>query len=158
MPYQESVPVSNPWKQNKKIKQIFFISLYFTHCFSHSNFPVPSDEKHPHIMLLPFPCFTVGMEFSAWWQVGFLRSFEIISPPAKSYLTNSLACDGRYGWGFKASSTNPETYFLPNHHWRRHQLAGDYTETTFFFKEEGFCVMKNHRNQSMSSSESMLAF
>jgi hypothetical protein len=28
-----------------------------------TSFPVPADEKHPHSMMLPPPCFTVGMMF-----------------------------------------------------------------------------------------------
>ena len=28
-----------------------------------TSFPVPAEEKHPHSMMLPPPCFTVGMVF-----------------------------------------------------------------------------------------------
>lgn len=28
--------------------------------------PVPSEEKHPHGMILPAPCFTVGLVFFEW--------------------------------------------------------------------------------------------
>ena len=34
-----------------------------------TSFPVPAEEKHPHSMRLPPPCFTVGMVCSGWWAV-----------------------------------------------------------------------------------------
>ena len=34
-----------------------------------TSFPVPDNEKHPHSMMLPPPCFTVGMRFLGWWEV-----------------------------------------------------------------------------------------
>ena len=30
---------------------------------------VPAAEKHPHSMMLPPPCFTVGMVLNGWWAV-----------------------------------------------------------------------------------------
>ena len=38
-----------------------------------TSFPVPADEKHPYSMMLPPPCFTVGMVFLGWWEVLGLR-------------------------------------------------------------------------------------
>ena len=32
-----------------------------------TSFPVPAEEKHPHSMMLPRPCFTVGMVCSGCW-------------------------------------------------------------------------------------------
>ena len=34
-----------------------------------TSLPVPAVEKHPHSMMLPPPCFTVGMVFDGWWAV-----------------------------------------------------------------------------------------
>ena len=34
-----------------------------------TSFPVPAEEKHPHSMMLPPPCFTVGMVCSGWCAV-----------------------------------------------------------------------------------------
>ena len=31
--------------------------------------PVPAAEKHPHSMMLPPPCFMVGMVLNGWWAV-----------------------------------------------------------------------------------------
>ena len=42
------------------------ISLYLAPSIIHSiviSFPVPADDKHPQIMMLPPACFTVGMVF-----------------------------------------------------------------------------------------------
>ena len=34
-----------------------------------TSFPVPAEEKHPHSMMLPPPCFRVGMVCSGWCAV-----------------------------------------------------------------------------------------
>ena len=40
-----------------------------------TSLPVPATEKHPHSMMLPPPCFTVGMVLAWWWAVpGFLQT------------------------------------------------------------------------------------
>ena len=53
------------------------IGLYFSPFIVPSLFtsvPVPVAEKHPHRMMLPPPCFTVGMVLDGWWAVpGFLQ-------------------------------------------------------------------------------------
>ena len=46
-----------------------FIFLYIL-----TSLPVPATKKHPHSMMLPPPCFTVGMVLAWWWAVlGFLE-------------------------------------------------------------------------------------
>ncbi len=43
--------------------------------------PVPAAEKHPHSMMLPPPCFTVGTVLDRWWAVpGFLHTYHAIKP------------------------------------------------------------------------------
>ncbi len=38
--------------------------------------PVPAAEKHPHSMMLPPPCFTVGTVLDRWWAgPGFLHTY-----------------------------------------------------------------------------------
>lgn len=52
------------------------ISLYFALSIFPlilTNFWVSVNEKHCHSMTLPSLCFTVGMLFSAWWEVLALR-------------------------------------------------------------------------------------
>ncbi len=40
--------------------------------------PVPAAEKHPHSMMLPPPCFTVGTVLDRWWAVpGFLHTYRL---------------------------------------------------------------------------------
>ena len=34
-----------------------------------TSLPVPAAEQHPHSMMLPPPCFTVGMVLAWWWAV-----------------------------------------------------------------------------------------
>ena len=34
-----------------------------------TSLPVLSTEKHPHSMMLPPPCFTIGMVLAGWWAV-----------------------------------------------------------------------------------------
>ena len=34
-----------------------------------TSLPVPAADKHPHSMMLPPPCFTVGMVLARWWAV-----------------------------------------------------------------------------------------
>ncbi len=48
--------------------------------------PVPAAEKHPHSMMLPPPCFTVGTVLDRWWAVpGFLHTYRLELRP-KSYI------------------------------------------------------------------------
>ncbi len=47
--------------------------------------PVPAAEKHPHSMMLPPPCFTVGTVLDRWWAApGFLHTYRLELRP-KSY-------------------------------------------------------------------------
>ena len=58
-------PVSNLWKTETGFPSR--ISLYLVPTIIPSiltSFPVPADEKHPHSMMMPPPCFPVGMLFS----------------------------------------------------------------------------------------------
>ncbi len=47
--------------------------------------PVPAAEKHPHSMMLPPPCFTVGTVLDRWWAVpGFLHTYRLELRPKSS--------------------------------------------------------------------------
>ncbi len=65
------------------------ISLYLTAFIFPSivtSRPVPAAEKHPHSMMLPPPCFTVGTVLDRWWAVpGFLHTYHLELRP-KSYI------------------------------------------------------------------------
>ncbi len=52
--------------------------------------PVPAAEKHPHSMMLPPPCFTVGTVLDRWWAVpGFLHTYRLELRPTSSILVSS---------------------------------------------------------------------
>ncbi len=52
--------------------------------------PVPAAEKHPHSMMLPPPCFTVGTVLDRWWAVpGFLHTYCLELRPKSSILVSS---------------------------------------------------------------------
>ncbi len=52
--------------------------------------PVPAAEKHPHGMMLPPPCFTVGTVLDRWWAVpGFLHTYHLELRPKSSILDSS---------------------------------------------------------------------
>ncbi len=52
--------------------------------------PVPAAEKHPHSMMLPPPCFTVGTVLDRWWAVpGFLHTYRLELRPKSSILVSS---------------------------------------------------------------------
>ncbi len=52
--------------------------------------PVPAAEKHPHSMMLPPPCFTVGTVLDRWWAVpGFLHTYRLELRPKRSILVSS---------------------------------------------------------------------
>ncbi len=69
------------------------ISLYLTAFIFPSiatSRPVPAAEKHPHSMMLPPPCFTVGTVLDRWWAVpGFLHTYRLESRPKSSILVSS---------------------------------------------------------------------
>ena len=47
-----------------------------------TSLPVPAAEKHPHIMMLPPPCFTLGMVPSIQakeFNLGFIRLENLVS-------------------------------------------------------------------------------
>lgn len=49
--------------------QVFFANLSFIFLYfksTRSSLPAPPEEKHPHGMMLPPPCFTVGMLCWGW--------------------------------------------------------------------------------------------
>ncbi len=49
--------------------------------------PVPAAEKHPHSMMLPPPCFTVGTVLDRWWAVpGFSPHIPLRIKAKKFYL------------------------------------------------------------------------
>ncbi len=49
--------------------------------------PVPAAEKHPHSMMLPPPCFTVGTVLDRWWAVpGFSQHRPLRIKAKKFYL------------------------------------------------------------------------
>ena len=51
---------------------------------------VPAAEKHPHSMMLPPPCFTVGMVLAWWWAVpGFLQTWRLAFTPKSSLFVSS---------------------------------------------------------------------
>ncbi len=55
-----------------------------------TNRPVPAAEKHPHSMMLPPPCFTVGTVLDRWWVVpGFLHTYRLELRPKSSILVSS---------------------------------------------------------------------
>ncbi len=50
----------------------------------------PVAEKHPHSMMLPPPCFTVGTVLDRWWAVpGFLHTYRLELRPKSSILVSS---------------------------------------------------------------------
>ena len=50
-----------------------------------TSLPVPAAEKHPHSMMLPPPCFTVGMVLAWWWAApGFLQTWCLAFTPKSS--------------------------------------------------------------------------
>ncbi len=52
--------------------------------------PVPAAEKHPHSMMLPPPCFTVGTVLDRWWAVpGFLHTYRLELRPKSPILVSS---------------------------------------------------------------------
>ncbi len=52
--------------------------------------PVPAAEKHPHSMMLPPPCFTVGTVLDRLWAVpGFLHTYRLELRPKSSILVSS---------------------------------------------------------------------
>ncbi len=52
--------------------------------------PVPAAEKHPHSMILPPPCFTVGTVLDRWRAVpGFLHTYRLELRPKSSFLVSS---------------------------------------------------------------------
>ncbi len=52
--------------------------------------PVLAAEKHPHSMMLPPPCFTVGTVLERWWAVpGFLHTYHLELRPKSSILVSS---------------------------------------------------------------------
>ncbi len=52
--------------------------------------PVHAAEKHPHSMMLPPPCFTVGTVLDRWWAVpGFLHTYRLELRPKSSILVSS---------------------------------------------------------------------
>ena len=62
------------------------ISLYFALLIFPSiltSLPVPAAEKHPHKMMLPPPCFTIGM------VPGFLQKWHLAFKPKSSILVSS---------------------------------------------------------------------
>ncbi len=69
------------------------ISLYlaaFIFPFIATSRPVPAAEKHPHSMMLPPPCFTVGTVLDRWWAVpGFLYTYRLELRPKSSILVSS---------------------------------------------------------------------
>ena len=51
---------------------------------------VPAAEQHPHSMMLPPPCFTVGIVLGRWWAVpGFLHTYRLELMPKSSILVSS---------------------------------------------------------------------
>ena len=55
-----------------------------------TSLPVPTAEKHPHRMMLPPPCFTVGMVLAWWWAApGFLQIWRRASMPKSSIFVSS---------------------------------------------------------------------
>ncbi len=50
----------------------------------------PCSWKHPHSMMLPPPCFTVGTVLDRWWAVpGFLHTYRLELRPKSSILVSS---------------------------------------------------------------------
>ena len=108
------------WKMNLRpslrsralLEQVFIKDLS-VHCWIHlssilTSLPVPAAEKHPHSMMLPPPCFTVGMVlgYTRWWAVpGFLQTWRL----ALAFQTSSI-----YGWWRPLCSMGPsmlQTFF-----------------------------------------------
>ena len=55
-----------------------------------TSLPVPAAEQHPHSMMLPPPCFTVGMVLAWWWAVpGFLQTWHLAFTPKSSIFVSS---------------------------------------------------------------------
>ena len=67
------------------------ISLYFVPFIFPSiltSLPVPAAEKHPHSMMLPPPCFTVGM------VSGFLQTWRLAFRPKSSIKPRPFSTNG----------------------------------------------------------------
>ena len=68
------------------------MSLYIAAIFPSilTSLPVPGTEKHPHSMMLPPPCFTVGMVLPWWWAMpGFLQTWRLAFTPKSSIFVSS---------------------------------------------------------------------
>ncbi len=59
--------------------------------------PIPAAEKHPHSMMLPPPCFTVGTVLDRWWAVLYVCIFGYFS-------NNHLKCSTSE-WKIKKGTT-----------------------------------------------------
>ena len=72
-------------------------SLRIALCFAPFSFPstltspqVPAAKKHPHSMMLPPPCFTIGIVLCRWWAVpGFLLIWHLELWPNSLILVSS---------------------------------------------------------------------
>jgi hypothetical protein len=84
-------PSLRSWELCRRFKSRF--SLYFALFIFPSivtSLPVPAAEKHPYNMMLPPPCFTVGMVLARWWAVpGFLQTWHLAFRPKSLILVSS---------------------------------------------------------------------
>ncbi len=70
--------------------------------------PVPAAEKHPHSMMLPPPCFTVGTVLDRWWAVpGFLHTYRLELRPKSYILVSSDQRIGGLQWWFDFLQLSP---------------------------------------------------
>ena len=67
------------WSRLSSRMSLYIAAFIFP---SLTSLPVPAAEKHPHSMMLPPPCFTVGMVLAWCWAVpGFLQAWHLAFKP-----------------------------------------------------------------------------
>ncbi len=81
-------PIEHLWRRFSSRISLYLAAFIFPSIATSR--PVPAAEKHPHSMMLPPPCFTVGTVLDRWWAVpGFLHTYRLELRPKSSILVSS---------------------------------------------------------------------
>lgn len=94
-------------------EQVFFKNFSVCGCMhpslSSDQPPVPATENHPHSMMLPTPCFTIGMVSSVkWWAV---------PPDIELRVQRVRFLSHQYRPSFPSCSQSPLKWLLSNSKW-----------------------------------------